>query len=65
MIKEENEPKTAFTCGPGLYEFNVVRFGLCNALATFERIINKPLSDLVAKVCLAYIDDIVICSKTL
>lgn len=62
-IKEEDKPKTAFACGPGLYEFNVVPFGLCNAPATFQRMINKVLSGLLWKVCLAYLDDIVIFSK--
>lgn len=64
-IKEEDKPKTAFACGPGLYEFNVIPFGLCNAPATFQRMINKVLSGLLWKVCLAYLDDIVIFSKTL
>lgn len=64
-IKEEDKLKTAFACGPGLYEFNVVPFGLCNAPATFQRMINKVLSGLLWKVCLAYLDDIVIFSKTM
>lgn len=64
-IREEDKPKTAFTCGRGLYEFNVVPFGLCNAPATFQRMINKVLSGLLWKVCLAYLDDMVIFSKTI
>lgn len=64
-IKEEDKQKTAFACGPGLYEFNVVPFGLCNAPATFQRMINKVLSGLLWRVCLAYLDDIVIFSKTM
>lgn len=64
-IREEDKSKTAFACGSGLYEFNVVPFGLCNAPATFQRMINKVLSGLLWRVCLAYLDDIVIFSKTM
>ncbi|KAJ8373333.1 hypothetical protein AAFF_G00266360 [Aldrovandia affinis] len=36
-------PKTAFTIGRGLLEFNVIPFGLCNSLATFEWLMEKVL----------------------
>lgn len=64
-IREDDKEKTAFTTGSGLYEFNVVPFGLCNAPATFQRMINKVLASQLWKVCLAYLDDIIVFSRTL
>lgn len=43
----------------------MVPFGLCNAPATFQRMINRVLSGLLWKVCLAYLDDIVIFSENM
>lgn len=35
-------------------------FGLCNAPATFERMMEKILHGLISKICFVYLDDIVI-----
>ena len=54
-----DKQKTAFTTGSGgLYQFTVMPFGLCNAPATFERLMGRVLSGLPWEVCLAYLDDI-------
>ena len=63
-IKEEDKQKTAFVTRDGLYEFNVVPFGLCNAPATFQRTMDLALAGLKWTVCLVYMDDIIIFSKT-
>ena len=59
-MAEKDKPKTAFTVGGGLYQFRVLRFGLCNAPATFERLMELVLSGLQWKQCLVYLNDIIV-----
>lgn len=56
--------KTAFTTPDGLYEFTVMPFGLSNAPATFERMMDTVLRGLRWSVCLCYLDDVVVYSAT-
>ena len=64
-IKEEDKHKTAFTVGPlGFYECNRMAFGLTNAPASFQRLMERCMGDLNLKECLIYLDDIIIFSKT-
>ena len=53
--------KTAFVTHSGLFEFHVMPFGLCNAPATFQRLMESVL---VGECCMVYIDDILIIGKT-
>jgi len=59
-IIEKDKEKTAFITQEGLFEFNGMLFGLCNAPATFQSLINLPLSGMLWNECLVYLDDIVI-----
>jgi len=55
--------KTAFSVN-GLWQFTVMPFGLCNAPATFERLMEQILQGLVTKICLVYLDDVIDFGKT-
>ena len=61
---EQDKPKTAFTTGKGHYEFNVMPFGLSNAPATFQRLMDLVLAGLQYEQCLVYLDDVIVFSST-
>ncbi|UYV85023.1 hypothetical protein LAZ67_X004325 [Cordylochernes scorpioides] len=63
-VDEADREKTAFITPDGLYEFLVMPFGLCNAPATFERMMDKILKGLKWTMALCYLDDIVVYSKS-
>ena len=62
-MEEKSREKTAFTTPFGLFEFNVMHFGLHNAPATFQRMMNEALQE-CQDFAKAYIDDVVIYSST-
>ena len=47
QMEEKDREKTAFSVGNGFWQYNVMAFGLCNAPATFERLMENVLGDLV------------------
>ena len=52
-IAEQDKEKTAFRTSSGqLFEFNQVPFGLCNAPATFSRLMDRVLAGLHWETCL-------------
>ena len=64
-MNEESRQYTAFTVGSlGVYEFLRMPFGLCNAPATFQRLMQNTLGELNLTYALIYLDDVIIFSKT-
>lgn len=57
--------KTAFTVEGGHYEFIRMPFGLKNAPATFQRVMDNIFGDLIGTICLVSLDDIIIFSTSL
>jgi len=65
LIAAGDKWKTAFQTRYGLYDYCVMPFGLTNALASFQRWMNKILSEYLDIFCGAYLDNILIFSQNL
>jgi hypothetical protein len=63
-IKEGDEWKIAFQCRYGLYEFLVMLFGLSNAPATFQDMMNYIFRDMLDQGVIADIDNVLIYAET-
>jgi hypothetical protein len=61
-VHPEDQDKTTFTYNEGLYKFLRMPFGMKNAPATFQRMVDMILAGLTWKSCLVYLDDIIIFS---
>ena len=63
-MSPEHREKTTFCTTEVLFEFNVMPFGLCNAPATFQRLMDMVLAALQWSSCLVCLDDIIVIGKT-
>ena len=59
-LTPDAKAKTAFYAGRGLYQFTVLPFGLCNAPATFARLMDQVLAGVPRQECLVFLDDILV-----
>ncbi|EZG43551.1 putative retrotransposon protein, partial [Gregarina niphandrodes] len=64
-MRERDVPKTAFRTPTGLFEFVVMPFGLVNAPATFQRMVEQLFGDMYWSGVLVYLDDILVHAPTL
>ena len=64
MLNPEDRHKTASVTRDGLFEFLVLPFGLTSAPATFQRLMDNMVSDLLGHKVMVYLDDIVVYNKT-
>ena len=62
-IKPEHKEKTAFSTPSGQYAFSKLPFGLCNAPASYARLVGIVLRDVPAEMALPYLDDTLCHSK--
>ena len=56
----KNSEKTAFSTPFGLFQYNVIPFGLVTAPATFMRLMTIVFSGMLYTTCLAYLVDIIV-----
>jgi hypothetical protein len=64
-VRDRDIHETAFQTHVGLMEWVAMPFGLCNALATFQRMMNDILRDFLHKFVTVYLDDACIYIRTL
>ena len=62
-IAPEDRDKTCFVTRRGTFRFKVLSFGLANAPALFQRLMDLKLVDLTWEICLVYLDDIIVIAK--
>ncbi|KAM1160839.1 hypothetical protein ACFXTH_000004 [Malus domestica] len=63
LMNPPNQEHTAFTTDRGLYCYKVMPFGLKNAGATYQRLVNLMFAEQIGKSMEAYVDDILVKSK--
>ena len=67
-LRKKDREKTGFACELGLYQWKRMPFGLCNATATFQRLMAQALTRVPKKygnLVMCYVEDVVIATPTL
>jgi hypothetical protein len=62
-MSELDEEKTSFITDRGLYCYNMMPFGLKNAGATYQRLVNRMFSDQIGRNVEVYVDDMLVKSR--
>ena len=63
-MTDQAKERSAFCTRRGLFHFNRMPFGLSGTPATFCRLMQKVLKDQLWKICLFYLDDVIVFAKT-
>ena len=64
-LRKKDREKTGFACELGLYQWKMMPFGLCNATATFQRLMATFQRKKNGNLVMCYMDDVVIATPTL
>ena len=67
-LRKQDREKTGFACKLGLFQWKRMLFGLCNATATFQRLMAQALTSVTKKnwnLIMCYVDDVAIATPTL
>ena len=64
-MSDTDKAKTAFATRYGLWEWNVMPFGLCNAPATFQRLMERVLAGLQWRILALYLDDVIVFASSI
>ncbi|KAI3446714.1 hypothetical protein Pfo_003379 [Paulownia fortunei] len=62
-LAPEDQEMTSFVTDQGIYCYRVMPFGLKNAGATYQRLVNNMFSELIGRNMEVYIDDMLVKSK--
>ena len=59
-MDEANQEKTSFVTSQGLFCYKVMPFGLKNASATYQRLMNKMFAQQIVRNVQVYVDDMLV-----
>ncbi|KAL0451467.1 UNVERIFIED_CONTAM: Retrovirus-related Pol polyprotein from transposon gypsy [Sesamum latifolium] len=60
FMAEEDRIKTSFITDPGIYCYNVMPFGLKNAGATYQKLVNRMFKNQIGSTMEVYVDDMLV-----